>query len=189
MKPICLLLLLLLNWPACAQQQLLAPLPVNAATGLVTYTAVVPTPGIIQASLLARAKVWANRVGVPNKPPVVVNELGTDVLVVAGSQSVNSTYDITPRTLYYLAQVSVREGRYQYHFEELTLESGGVSTPPTYETAEALFLPNPPPRASGNSYATRLRKAFDEAIGQAAATLHTALTTPLAGPTAGGVDW
>lgn len=180
------LLLLLAGGPNCWAQQLMAPLPVNPSTGLITYTAVVPTPGIVQANLLARAKVWANRVGVPAKPPLTVNEMGTDVLVVAGTQLLSPNFDVNPQRLYFLAQVSLREGRYQYRFEELTLETPSTNS---FDTAEALFLKDSPPRATGNSAATRLRKAFEEAVGQAAATLHAALTTPLAPPTAAGTDW
>lgn len=182
-------LLLILCWQAAAAQELLPALPVNTNTGLITYTEVVPTPGVIQASLLARAKVWANRVGVANKPVLTVNELGTDVLVVAGTQSITSVNSSSPQTLYFLAQVSLREGRYQYKLEELTLETGNTVGPPTYQTAESFFAASPPAKASGNSYATRFRKAFDEAVARAATTLHGALVTPLTTPNANGTEW
>lgn len=183
-----LLLAVLVSWQAHAQQ-LMAPLPVNTTTGLITYMAVVPTPGVIQASLLARAKVWANRISVPAKSPLVVSELGTDVLVVAGSQPISPSFDVAPQRLYFLAQVSMREGRYHYRIEELTLETGSSTGPTTYQTAEAAFLQQPPPKATGNSSATRLRRAFDDALAQAGATLQRALTTPLAPPNEGGLDW
>ena len=181
-------LLLLLCGQGAAAQQLLPPLPVNTATGLVTYTDVVPTPGVVQASLLARARVWANRVSVPNKPPLAVNELGTDVLIVAGTQAIEPVNGSSPQTLYYLAQVALREGRYQYKLEELTLETGS-SSGASYQTAESYFAQNPLPKASGNSYATRFRKAFDEAVARAATTLHSALVTPLTTPNANGTEW
>lgn len=182
MKPY-FLLLLLVSWAGRAQQ-LMNPLPVDAATGLVTYMAVVPTPGVIQANLLARAKVWASRVEVGGKPTVIVSELGTDVLVVAGAQAINSKYDVQPQRLLFLVRIALREGRYQYHFDEYTFEVGSSTGPPGYEPVERTFLGNAPPKATGNSVNTRLRRAFDEATGQAAATLQAALTTPL---TAG--DW
>ena len=186
MKVVLALLFLLISWPGYAQQ-LLAPLPVDATTRLVTYTAVVPAPGVGQASLLARAKVWANRVGVPDRPPVVVSELGTDVLVVAGTQAISTTYNISPQSLYFLARIALREGRYQYRLEELTLVTTSPTDPPIYRSAEALFISEAPPRATGSSYATRQRKAFEEAVGQVAATLQVALTTPLTAGT--GADW
>lgn len=186
MKAILALVLLLASWPGWAQQ-LMAPLPLDATTQLVTYTAVVPTPGITQASLLARAQVWASRVGIPGRPPVIVSESGTDVLVVAGTQAINNTYDISPQSLYYLARVALREGRYQYRLEELTLVTTSSTDPPIYRTAEAAFLTDAPPKTTGSSYATRQRKAFEEAVGQAAATLQFTLTTPLTAGT--GADW
>ncbi|NML66859.1 hypothetical protein HHL22_16765 [Hymenobacter sp. RP-2-7] len=186
MKAVFAFLLLLATGPAGAQQ-LMAPVPVDATTRLVTYTAVVPAPGVAQASLLARARVWAARVGIPDKPPVMVSELGTDVLVVAGMQAINSAYDISPQSLYFLARVALREGRYQYRLEELTLVTTSSTEPPIYRPAEALFLSEAPPKATGSSYATRQRKAFEEAVGQAAATLQFSLTTPLTAGT--GADW
>jgi len=188
MRPLLLFLLLLLGGQRVAAQ-LLPPLPVSTATGLVTYTDVVPTPGVVQASLLARARVWANRVSVPNKPPLAVNELGTDILIVAGTQAIEPINGSSPQTLYYLAQVALREGRYQYKFEELTLETGNTAGLATYQTAESYFAQNPLPKASGNSYATRFRKAFDEAVARAATTLHSALVTPLTIPNANGTEW
>lgn len=189
MKAVFSLLVALVCWRAAAAQELLPALPVNINTGLITYTEVVPTPGVIQASLLARAKVWANRVGVANKPVLVVNELGTDVLVVAGTQSINPVNSSSPQALYFLAQVSLREGRYQYKLEELTIETGTTIGPPSYQTAESFFATSPPPKASGNSYATRFRKAFDEAVARAATTLHSALVTPLTTPNVNGTEW
>ncbi|MDJ0364825.1 hypothetical protein QMK33_06645 [Hymenobacter sp. H14-R3] len=189
MKIVLSLLLVLIFWQGSAAQQLLAPLPVNTATGLITYAGVVPTPGVIQTSLLARAKVWANRVGVVNKPPLAVTELGTDILVVAGTQPMEQVNGSSPSALYFLVQVSLREGRYQYKFEELTLETYNTTGYPSYQTAESLFIQNPPPKATGNSYATRLRKAFDEAVAQAATKLHSALVTPLTIPNSNGTEW
>jgi len=133
--------------------------------------------------------VWANRVSVPNKPPLAVNELGTDVLIVAGTQSIAPVSGSSPQTLYYLAQVALREGRYQYKFEELTLETDTAPGMATYQTAESYFGQSPLPKASGNAYATRFRKAFDEAVAQAATTLHKALVTPLTTPNANGTEW
>ena len=188
MKALPLFFLLLTSGFCRAQQPLMDPLPIDATTHLITYAAVVPTPGILQATLLARGKVWANHVGLPTKPPVFVNELGTDVMIVAGSQSINPKYSVNPISLYYVARVALREGRYQYHFDEYTLVVPS-STGPDYVTAEATFMGEAPPRASGTSNATRLRKAFDEAAGQAAAMLQAALTTSLTGGTGSLAEW
>lgn len=183
-----LLLVLLLASSVCRAQQLMDPLPIDAMTKLVTYSAVVPTPGVLQSSLLARGKVWANHVGLPAKPPVVVTELGMDVLVVAGSQTINLKYDVNFQMLYYVARVALREGRYQYRFDEYTLVTTNT-TGTIYDTAEAVFMREGPPRATGSSYATRQRKAFDEAAGQAAALLYTMLTTSLTAIPGATTDW
>ena len=175
-----ILLVLLLAGGASHAQELMGPLPVDATSRLITYTAVVPTPGVTQADLLARARVWANGVGVPAKPVLVVSEMGTDVLVVAGSQAISATYSVAAERLYFLARVARREGHYQYRFEEHTLESPTNSGGTTYDPAEKVLLQSVPPRASGNSAATRQRRAFEEAAGQVAAALQAALTTALA---------
>ncbi|MDO7885710.1 hypothetical protein [Hymenobacter cheonanensis] len=83
----------------------------------------------------------------------------------------------------------MREGRYQYRFDELTLEMISPVGVPYYQSVEAAFLQQSPPKATGNSAATRLRKAFDEALAQAGARLHNTLTTPLAPPNEAGLDW
>ncbi|RZL02430.1 MAG: hypothetical protein EOO62_22330 [Hymenobacter sp.] len=186
-----LLLFLLLTSGFCRaqqQQQLMDPLPVDATTRLITYSAVVPTPGVLQATLLARGKAWANHVGLTTKPPVFVNELGTDVMIVAGSQNINPKYDASPQMLYFVARIALREGRYQYHFDEYTLVVPST-TGPSYVTAESVFIGQPIPKASGNSAMTRLRKAFDEATGQAAVLLQTMLTTSLTGGTGSLAEW
>jgi hypothetical protein len=188
LKTLLSLFLLLVCAPSFAQQQpqLMPQLPINPATNLVTYSAVVPTPRVSQAMLLARAKVWASRVGIPAKSPVFVTELSTDVAVVAGTQSLNfNSSNLTdPATLYFVARISLREGRYQYYFDELTLASADGSS---FRTAEITFQ-GYPPKATGNAFPTRLRKAFDETIGQLATSLQTALMTPLtAGPA--GTEW
>jgi hypothetical protein len=74
-------------WPGFAQQ--LAQVPVDETTHFITYAAVVPTPKISQADLLARTRVWANNVAIAAKPPLVVPEQGTEVLVVTGTQALN----------------------------------------------------------------------------------------------------
>ena len=182
-------LLLLLCVPSFAQQQpqLMAQLPINPVTNLVTYSAVVPTSGVSQAMLLARTKVWASRIGIQAKPPVFVTELSTDVVVVAGTQNLNfNSGNLTdPATLYFVARICLREGRYQYYFDELTLASADGSS---FRTAEITFQ-GYPPKATGNAFPTRLRKAFDETIGQLATSLHTTLITPLTAGPATGTEW
>ena len=157
----------------------MGPMLVDATSQLSTYTAVAPTPGVTQADLLARARVWANGVGVPAKLVLVVSEMGTDVLMVTDSQAISATYSVATERLYFLARVARREGHYQYRFEEYTLENPNNSGETTYDPAEKLFLQGSLPRASSNSMATRQHKAFEEAAGQVVAALQAALTTSL----------
>jgi hypothetical protein len=167
------------------QEQVLPPPPVDARTGLITYSDVTPTPGVTQASLLARAKVWANRISVSTKLPLIVNEMGTDVLVVAVSQQLVPDVLLNTYRLYFLAQVSLREGRYQYRFEEFTFESTGGSITP----GEKYLLGDEPASKSERRLSVHVRAQFEQAAGQAAATLREALLTPLAPPLPNGTDW
>jgi len=183
--------LLLLSAQAHAQQ--LAQVPVDAITHFVTYSAVVTTPAISQADLLARTRVWANAIAVPAKPPLLVNEQGTDVVVVIGTQVLNTGYfntSATPQTLYYTATIAVRKGRYQYHLTDFVFETPGTTPPfqPTVVTAETAFLHTDPPKATGASYLAHLRKAFDEATTQITATLQSSLAKSLTAEPRGR-DW
>jgi hypothetical protein len=192
MKPFFTLILVLACWRGFAQQ--MAQVPVDETTHFITYSAVVPTPKISQADLLARTRVWANSVAIPAKQPLVVNEQGTDVMVVTGTQVLNNAYFNTtaaPQTLYYTATVALRNGRYSYRLTNFVLESP-TSTPPFQPldiAAETAFLHADPPKAKGGSYLTHLRQSFDEATGQIMDSLHRALTTSLTiGPKA-EADW
>jgi hypothetical protein len=55
MKYVLALVLVLIGWLGFAQQ--LAQVPVDETTHFITYAAVVPTPNISQADLLARTRV------------------------------------------------------------------------------------------------------------------------------------
>jgi hypothetical protein len=192
MKSFLSLLLLLTCWRGFAQQ--MAQVPVDETTHFITYSAVVPTPKVNQADLLTRTRVWANGVTIPVKQPLVLNEQGTDVVIVTGTQVLNNAYFNTtaaPQTLIYTATVALRNGRYRYRLTDFVLESPG-STPPFQPfdiSAETAFLHTDPPKAKGGSYLTHLRQSFDEATGQIMDSLHRALTTSLiAGPKA-EADW
>lgn len=179
------LLLLVIAGRSWAQETL-PPLPVDAHTGLITYTGVVPTPGVTQANLLTRAKVWANHVSVPTKPPLIVNEMGTDVLVVAFSQQLPADELLSTTRLYTLAQISLREGRYQYRFEEFTFET----SVPSLILAERLLLgDNSAANKSTKKILAHARTQFEQAVVQAAATLRESLLTPIVPPLANGTDW
>nr|GFD07641.1 hypothetical protein [Tanacetum cinerariifolium] len=147
--------------------QQLAQVPVDATTHLVTYATVVQAPHITQADLLSRARVWANGVAIPGKPPLLLREQETDVVMVIGSQALNTSYFNTsnaPRTLYYTATIALRNGRYQYRLTDFVLE-----------TAD-----------DGISYGAHVRKTFDEAIGQLTAAIRSTLAASLiTNPTAG----
>jgi hypothetical protein len=191
MKPF-LALLLLTCGHSFAQQ--LAQVPVDATTHLVTYTAVVKATRADQAELLARTKVWANTAAIPGKSALVVREQGTDVVVVIGSQALNTSYFNTsavPRTLYYTATIALRDGRYQYRLTDFVLETTDNTTrlQPTDEAVEAVFLQSAPPKADGNSYAAHTRKTFDEAIARITSSLYSTLTTSLTANATAGQDW
>jgi hypothetical protein len=186
MKALFTLLLLVTAASGWAQEVPPPPLPVDARTKLITYSDVVPTPGVTQANLLVRARVWANRVSVPAKPPLVLNEMGTDVLIVAVSQSVVPEDILSITRLYLVAQVSLREGRYQYRFEDFTYEISGSSTLPV---ESYLLSTTPLVTKSEKRVAARARAQFDQAVGQAAATLREAMLTPLVTPLPNGTDW
>lgn len=187
-------LLLLLAGEQGFAQQLQAQVPVDATTHLVTYTAVVQTPHVSQADLLARTRAWANSAAIPGKPALVLSEQGTDVVIVIGTQALNTSYfntTLAPRTLYYTATIALRNGRYQYRLTDFVLETADNTTrfQPTDEPAEQVFLRSPPPKADGISYAAHVRKAFDEAIAQLTASLQGTLTTSLLANPATGKDW
>jgi len=185
MKTLFTLLLLVTAGRSWAQEALPPP-PVDVNTGLITYTEVVPTSGVTQATMLARAKVWANRVSIPAKPPLIVNEMGTDVLVVAVSQLLPADALLSTTRLYLLAQVSLREGRYQYRFEEFTFETNVATFVPVEQT---LLGNNSTGTKNEKKILAHARAQFEQAVGQAAATLRASLLTPLAPPLANGTDW
>jgi hypothetical protein len=186
------LLLVLSCWPSFAQQ--LAQVPVDENTHFITYAAVVPTLKTSQADLLARTRVWATNVAIGAKPPLVVTEQGTEIVVVTGTQALNTTYfntTVAPQTLYYTATIALRNGRYRYRLTDFVLETPGTTPPfqPIVLAAETAFLHTDPPKVNGVSYLAHLRKAFDEATSQIMDSLHHTLTTSLtAGPKA-EVDW
>jgi hypothetical protein len=189
MKAILVFLGLLICGRSFAQQ--LTQVPVDATTHLVTYVAVVQAPHITQADLLSRARVWANGVAIPGKPPLLLREQETDVVMVIGSQALNTSYFNTsnaPRTLYYTATIALRNGRYQYRLTDFVLETADGTThlQPTIASAESTFLAKDPPRADGISYGAHVRKTFDEAIGQLTASIRSTLAASLiTNPTAG----
>jgi hypothetical protein len=186
------LLLVLTCWRGFAQQ--MAQVPVDETTPFITYSAVVPTPKTSQADLLTRTRVWANSVTISTKQPLVVNEQGTDVVIVTGTQVLNNSYFNTtaaPQTLYYTATVALRDGRYHYRVTDFVLETPG-STPPFQPfdmPAENAFLHTDPPKAKGSSYLTHLRQSFDEATGQIMDSLHRALNTSLTVSAKAEADW
>jgi hypothetical protein len=154
----------------------------------------VQAPRTNQAELLARTNVWANGAAIPGKPALVLSEQGTDVVVVIGTQAMNTSYfntTVAPRILYYTATIALRNGRYQYRLTDFVLETSDATTrlQPTDEPAEKVFLQSAPPKADGISYAAHVRKAFDEAIGQITASLQSTLTTSLIAHPTAGKDW
>lgn len=188
-----LFLLLLLNCGQVLAQQL-AQVPVDATTHLVTYSAVVLAPHITQADLLSRARVWANGIAIPGKPPLLLREQETDVVMVIGSQVLNTSYFNTstaPRTLYYTASIALRNGRYQYRLTDFVLETADGTThlQPTIESAESAFLLKNPPRADGIFYGAHVRKTFDEAVTQLTASLQSTLATSLITNATAGDNW
>lgn len=192
MRAVLFFFLLLSGGPALAQQ--LAQVPVDATTHQVTYAAVVQAPAITQADLLSRARVWANGVALPGKAPLLLKEQETDVVLVMGSQVLNTAYFNTltaPRTLYYTATIALRNGRYQYRLTDFVLETADGTThlQPTIESAESAFLLKNPPRADGISYGAHVRKTFDEAIAQLTASIQRTLATSLIPNAAAGDSW
>lgn len=186
MKLFFTLLLLALAASGWAQEVVLPPSPpVDARTGLITYSEVVPAPGVTQATLLARAKVWANRVSVPTKPPLAVNELGTDVLVVAVSQQLVPDEALSTARLYFLAKLSLREGRFQYRMEEFTYEFESGSLHP----AEVYLVPATATTRSEKRTLVLVRKQFEQAMSQAGATLRETMLTPLVPLDTNGTEW
>jgi hypothetical protein len=188
-----LILVLLFACRQCFAQQL-AQVPVDATTQLVTYTAVVQAPRIDQADLLTRTRVWANGAAVPGKPPLVLSEQGTDVVMIVASQGLNNSYFNTsnaPRALYYTATIALRDGRYQYRFTDFVIETADATTQlsPTIESAESAFLTKNPPRADGISYGAHVRKTFDEAVVVLITSLQRTLATSLTTNPTVGKDW
>ena len=185
MKLFFTLLLLATATSGWAQEVMQPAPPVDVRTSLITYSEVVPAPGATQATLLARARVWANRVSVPTKPPLVVNELGTDVLIVPVSQQLKG--DAFPNTvrLYFLAQLSIREGRFQYHLDEFTFESSYGSLDP----AEKFLITAPAATKGEKRTLSLMRKQFEQEMGQTGATLREAMLTPLVPLDTHGTDW
>ena len=186
MKFFLTLLLLMTATSGWAQEIVIPPAPpVDARTNLITYSEVVPAPGVTQATLLTRAKVWANRVSVPAKPPLVVNELGTDVLVVAVSQQLVPDEALTMIRIYFLAKLSLREGRFQYRLDEFTYETqlGGIVP------AEKFAITAAATTKSEKRTLMQVRKQFEQAMGQAGATLRETMLTPLVPLDANGTEW
>lgn len=181
-----LLLFLAMAAGGWAQEIVIPPAPpVDARTSLITYSEVVPAPGATQATLLARAKVWANRVSVPAKPPLVVNELGTDVLVVAVSQQLVPDEALSTARLFFLAKLSLREGRFQYRLEEFTFETDIGNLVP----AETFLITADTTTRSNKRTLASVRRQFEQAMGQAGVTLRETMLTPLVPLDTHGTDW
>jgi hypothetical protein len=153
------------------------PLPMDSATGKVTYRAVVQVPGASQAELYARAKKWYAAAPSTTKLP-----LDTDN--AAGGRLVGRTGELVTQNflganvqvpLWRSITIEVKPGRFRYQITDFAFDSGkglGAVTPfENYLTPNALTFDDagyPKPvlqstieavQRSGRQQATAIRQA------------------------------
>ena len=148
-----LLTLLLLGalLPARAQVKLprlhhgwVNPLPVDSATGKVSYRAVVQAPGVSQAELYRRARQWLAAAPSTTKRPLLTDD-------VAAGRLVGQTGDLVMQNffganvqvpLWRTITIEVKPGRFRYQITDFAFDSGqglGAVTPiENYLTPNAL---------------------------------------------------
>lgn len=117
-----------------------APLPLDATTQRITYSAVVPAPGLSQAELYARARAWITTAYPQQNAQLTREDPATGQLQLQGTQLVQlrTVYEGVPRSTYagvvrHSLSVYVKDGRFKYIFSDFVhdaqhtpnLRSGG----------------------------------------------------------------
>jgi hypothetical protein len=182
--------------PAATQEAIVAatpllPLPLDAATGRIQYTAVVPVPGASQVELYARAQLWFADTFASAKQVVQVADQeagvlqGTAfyplVLEVGGSHYAER--------LWYTVKLVLKDGRYKYEFTDFRLQAYsapyavvGAAVP----AEDAIDFEHR--KGTARNLARSARRQLMLAGTALTSSLLAGMSKPVAGPTA-GKDW
>ncbi|WP_400194089.1 DUF4468 domain-containing protein [Hymenobacter sp. B81] len=113
-------------------------LPVDPATKLVTYTAVVQVPGASQNELYARGKVWFVNTFNSAKAVMQAEEKDAGLLIGKGWTGIVKKGALgipMEEKLWYTVRLSVKEGRYKYEIYQFKTELPASSSNPTPEAS------------------------------------------------------
>jgi hypothetical protein len=170
-----ILLLCCLSGRALGQLVAAAPLPLDASTGRITYTANLPTAGMNKAELLTRAQAWASGHTAASQSPALTTNQVADELVITGVEEMIYPHQevLVRQPLRYTATIFFAEGRCFYRITDFALPTAGAPTP-HYEPAEATLLQTPPTKAAATEL-YYVRTAFEEATAQLLGSLQTGL--------------
>jgi hypothetical protein len=188
MKTFLTLLLCLSAGLAHAQVADTVKLPVDPATQHITYTGVVQVPGVSQAELYTRAKLWFANTFKSATEVVQADEKEAGIVQGRGWAPI-SVHFIGPKRpttnlrMWQTIKIMVKEGRYRYEITNLESELGGDNIP----LEKSLLTWG----MSGPKYTTVIteyKQQVKDGAQALGASIAAGMSKPAAG-TAGGKDW
>ena len=110
------------------------PLPVDSATGKVSYRAVVQAPGVPEAELYKRAKEWFAEAPSTTKTPLLTDDPAAGRLVGQTGELVRQNFfgANVQVPLWRTITIEVKPGRFRYQITDFAFDSGkgrGAVTP------------------------------------------------------------
>ncbi|MEJ7664036.1 MAG: DUF4468 domain-containing protein [Hymenobacter sp.] len=115
-------------------QRWVNPLPIDSATGKVSYRAVVQAPGLSEAELYKRAKQWFAEAPSTTKTPLLTDDAAAGRLVGQTGELVRqNVFGANVQIpLWRTITIEVKPGRFRYQITDFAFDSGkglGAVTP------------------------------------------------------------
>lgn len=103
----------------------LKPLPFAPTTGKLLYTEVVQVPGVSQAELYARAKLWFANTFKSAKDVVQAEDKDAGIIQGTGFQDITVVSMGLPvrEKLWYTIKIALKEGRYKYNITDFRVQN------------------------------------------------------------------
>jgi hypothetical protein len=166
--------------------------PIDPTSQRITYSEVVQQPGVSQAELYARAKLWFANTFKSAKDVVQAEDKDAGVMQGTGWQDIyiKSMGIPSASKLWYTVKLAAKEGRYRYEITEFRLQSypSKYIYNPTPTPIENGIL-NPKPSGMVKGIIRQEKQQLDAAAHQLITSIEGGMSKPAAGTSAGKSDW
>lgn len=176
-------------------------LPIDPDTHRITYAEVVQMPGVSQAELYTRAKLWFAEAFKSAKEVVQADEKDAGIVQGTGWSPMDAHFmgknlPASHIRLWYTVKLACREGRYRYEVSDFKYEAVPTAqfptVPPPKPMEEVLAAWTKPAKPGKPAKVSLAKTELDQSVDTNGAGLAASIKTSMArkpGSTASGKDW